>query len=406
MVKYSKKNRKKRSFKGKKSKLGKGSVSNSVYETGSNVLVEQLYKFLKGSKVNKEVNKLIHETRDQLELYKSLRKDTENEIDGRYVLSLTPDKSLLWSLCQTEFVINNDDIYEYNWPSGDWKNYEEATQDATMSWIYDYSREEEYPGMLNPEETGTSFQYAACIYLNFVIPYVMAKYSLLTERPPKNMFIFVHYGGGAGALVNSPIGKVAYTCSHTLSYDNKDMNVDLGNRQYLIMLSDGRLALLGNATVFFDEYRNIDAGIAKVIKPTGINKFYNDYQDLSDVDVPKVRGRSIPNPEHKITSWGSPSLMPVPKSSGTSYSCDHISIPNTDMNVCWWDPLYFYYKEGYLEGPWVSDDDDFTFQHNALVWEGMSGGPIMNNENKLIGIHHRGDGMAMRADNMHELFDI
>ena len=51
------------------------------------------------------------------------------------------------------------------------------------------------------------------------------------------------------------------------------------------------------------------------------------------------------NIEHKITSWGSPSLMPVPKSSGTSYECNYTYIPNTDMMVCWWDPLYFAIKK-------------------------------------------------------------
>ena len=142
--------------------------------------------------------------------------------------------------------------------------------------------------MSDPKETGTSLQYAACIYLNFVIPYVMAKHSLTVTTPPVNMFTFVHYGGGAGALVNSPLGQKAYTCSHTLSYDNNNMNVDLGSRKYLIMLSDGTLALLGNATVFFDEDNNIDAGIAEVVEPKNIDHLYGEIQYLSNINVPKV----------------------------------------------------------------------------------------------------------------------
>ena len=300
-------------------------------------------------------------------------------------------------------------IYEFDWPAGDWKNYRDATSDALSSWIYDYSRTKKYPSMNNPEETGTSLQYSACIYINFVIPYVMSKYSIENQNvdAPINMFTFVHYGGGAGALVKTDKGHKAYSCGHTLYYDNKDMGTDLGGREYLIMLSDGTLAIIGKAVVYFDEDEGIDAGIAEVVHPKLTKKYFGDIKSLSGINIPKAgRGRRAQHhPNSKIVSWGSPSLIPIKKNPESSYKCENVNIPNTNMEVCWWEPLYFYKREGNIEGPWNADDDEnyHTIQHDALVWEGMSGGPITDEYGNLIAFHHRGDGMAMRADNMHKL---
>ena len=116
MVKKSIKNQKKNLIKTKKNnsknKKLKGGGSNTE---DLNFLVHQLYRFLKSSEVNKIVDKLIFDAENPLELYKSLRKDTEKEKNGRYILSLTPDNNKLWLLCQKEFKMNNEFIYEYNY---------------------------------------------------------------------------------------------------------------------------------------------------------------------------------------------------------------------------------------------------------------------------------------------------
>ena len=83
----------------------------------------------------------------------------------------------------------------------------------------------------------------------------MCKHSLKYNGPaPKGTFVFVYVAGGGGALVKNKSGNhKAYSCGHTFDFNHDGGIKTLSNRQFVVMLHDGTLAMLGNVKIRYDD---------------------------------------------------------------------------------------------------------------------------------------------------------
>ena len=380
-------------------------------------LADELLKFLNSTAVQRETRKLL-QNYDSSELYSALRKETCNKNnDGMYELKIEPVEDKLWELTKRTFNKMPEDCMTINWPAGDYNTWGDLyDNDEHITYCYDIVTEKPYPykggyGDYEANEAysrGESMAYSGSIYVCFIIPYLMAMKSLedMPDQPPST-FMFVYRGGGAGVLVNESNRKgepLAYTCAHTIHYDlangPEEMNPE---EKFLVMLTDGTLCLLGDLKLVNDDDGEIDIGVGTISTSENLSGMVADIVNLEGVQISNQRSRrgksNNTNQGYSIFNIGAPSVINIKHNQYSSYSKPPlVQIPNTNRKDCIWDPLFFHLKEGK-----ITNISDHTIEHDALVWEGMSGGPIYNPEGGLVGIHFRGDGLGMRADKIREI---
>lgn len=409
------------------------------------VLSDKIFKFLSKSVIETETNRLINKYTNSNKLYKNLRREIveKHEIPGegtfyrRLIKPKSGDTKLL-----TEVVKSfkpNKTLGEKWWPAGDRDTYKDFSEwDNLKAYVYDILITKQPPWTGNPrtrygDEIDFDFgknkmEYPFIIYVCFVIPFVMCRHSLKHRiEPPIGTFVFVYVGGGGGALVKNKSGELkAYSCGHTFDYDHDDGIKKLNDRQFIIMLHDGTLAILGNTKIKYnddDEDNPIDAGISEVLKPALDESYYADIYEFTEA-VTEISSstrstrstrRSTRSSEESeessgmslnVDCWGSPSII----TRSSNNTCEVDSLPDVSEEFCWWDPLFFHKKNGN-----VTKLNQDTFNHTALVWQGMSGGPLIDASGKIVGLHHvlnadnvpidQTYGIAMRADKMESLFN-
>jgi hypothetical protein len=406
-----------------------------MYGGKKDVLSEKIFDFLSSSDIISETNKLINKYSDSNELYKNLRKEIveTHKIDGNeyYRRIIKPERGFTKLLTQVlKHFKPNKSLRTSWWPAGDYDTYDDfSSYDNLKSYVYDLLITKKPPWTGKPIERygdeidydfKKQFEYPFIIYVCFVIPFVMCKHSLkYNGSPPKGTFVFVYVAGGGGALVKNKSGKhKAYSCGHTFDFNHDGGIKKLNNRQFIIMLHDGTLAMLGNTQIKYDdsdENNPIDAGISEVLKPTLDSSYYSDIYEFTDeVTVRPQRSRrtrrsrenNSPKISINVDCYGSPSIITRNKNN----TCKVDTLPDIREEFCWWDPLFFHKKNGNV----IKLNQD-TFDHSALVWQGMSGGPLINTSGEIVGLHHLADndavpvdqtyGIAMRADKMESLFE-
>ena len=393
------------------------------------LLHEQVYDFLRSDRVQKTVNKILKAETTTQELYLSLRRDKVkwNKRGNYSRLVFDPDKKFnkLWLHTRKAFKRPSDDeAFETVWPAGDYATWGELyKKDRDATWIYDeLSEGKENPFVSDRTEQAEpkdQLAFASSIYLCFVIPYAMARYSLQQRPtpPPPGCFNFVYRGGGAGALV----GPVAYTCAHTVSYELKyayaDYREDAAQR-HVVMLHDGRLAILGNwqiasmGDINYDSNKDlIDAAMGEVVEWQGDDDLVT--MPMAAPPLPSGRGRRAIRPE--VICIGAPSVIDTGEGSGSVIGpyADRCATPCADGSAsdcyvdlqpnrrrCIWDPAFFHAQRGKIDKVFADSLD-----HTALLWSGMSGGPIYELGGPVVGIHHSANGGAMRIDRLHDVIE-
>lgn len=210
----------------KKSHVNKNNMPRAAFSTSS--LHEDLYDFLLQGNVQKAVEALLDSYEATIDLYLALRRDTVvQEAPKRYRLMLDPEEPSLWLYTRGAFQRPTDKATRaLVWPAGDYDTWGELyKEDEYVAKIYDTLSKGDDPfasGAAKAPPKKDQLAFASSIYICFVIPYAMARFSLAQRPtpPPAGCFNFVYRGGGAGALV----GSAAYTCAHTVSYKGGDVD--------------------------------------------------------------------------------------------------------------------------------------------------------------------------------------
>lgn len=323
--------------------------------------------------------------------------------------------------------ISESILKNLSWPAGDRDNFGEfLVNDYSETYIFGtfFSKKEDYVynktgfdryGYIveEPYYNYNYFPLVNSIYISFVIPYVLSRYSIKRNRTiPKGAFIFVYKGGGGGCLINTKCGNIAASCGHTfnLDFDNgylinpSDSIIKslINKKQFLIMLGDGTLAILSDFNMYINDNERrkthldkyaIDVGIAKVLKPDLDESYYMNICNIDNIKKDTIN----------IKCYGSPSI--IKRNSDSEHSCKISKLPNVKSNYCNWYPMFFHIKNGNIQKKNIYD---YNFYHNALVWEGMSGGPIINNQGLVLGFHHSSQtdkyGVGIRADKLEDIF--
>jgi len=381
-------------------------------------LADSIFNFLNQKKIIKLCDKLINKYSSSKELYMNLRSESIKLVKRSktyYKVFLDPHELELWIETKkyTNFKPDNDDAHFENlWPSGDYNTYGDFyDMDDLKPLIYSIETDKKFYfknwNNIDIQFNEEPLDYQSSIYICFIIPFIMAKHSLnYNPKPPNGTFIFLTNSGGAGALVKTKRnGLKAISCGHTFDLDNDGTKL-IRDKKYIIMVNDGTLAIISKAKIKYNLENEIDAGMADVITHLD-TKYFIDIES------------NIVNKTEKIICYGSPSIIKNNDDNCGLGREEDILIgpsaskkPGTDITICWWDPLFFHPKDGI-----IIQINKQTIYHNAILWQGMSGGPLFTNQGKLFGLHHLEDdgfddngkkvtepyGIAMRVDIMENL---
>lgn len=402
-------------------------------------LTEIIYNFLNLNTESIESLLATYGETDTDKLYNDLRKEhiIKSKRSGTicYRREIVPTKNWepLYQETKKYFLFDKkkkigEEWKELDWPASDRYTFGDfIDNDASEPYIFGTFFEKKNENVSNKtgvdrygyildEESFNYMPFVNSIYMCFVIPYVLAKHSISYNSDiPKGCFIFIYRGGGAGSLIKTDCGNIAASCGHTFDYDYDQgymikenqsiLRSDENKKQYLIMLNDGTLAIVSNYNVYVNDQEgrkkvhnddfDIDAGIATVIKPKLDDSYYLNIYDFEK----KSSDDSL-----SIRCYGSPSV--VTRSVESKNTCLVGKLPKVKSNYCKWHPMYFHPKEGIVENENINT---YNFYHDALVWQGMSGGPIIDNETQtVLGFHHSSQddkfGVGIRADKLQLIF--
>ena len=375
--------------------IKRGSRSKKKPRQSTQQLSEQLYSFLLD---HQYMCKDIAEgyKNNQRALFDDLR--NENTTERKHVIK--PKSKLtreLFEACCKKFGKDTRD--DTAWPAGDYANWGEFYNNCDLE-IWKYT--EVKGGIAERGNRGL----CQAMWICFVVPYILCLYSLDMDTKDrfadtyKGVFVFVYRGGGAGCLVEYESNTYAISCGHTFEYTGKYTAITKRGG-YLVMFSNGTLGLIQivNEKLFENDYDD-DFGIATVIKHAG-DLHPRPLKDISKDIKTAFTGRSGRGnskeeaakklDKKEIVCIGSPSEILTRKECGGTEENDAetIQVPGLSKKdktneICFWSPSFFFAVQ---PGEITAMDKNLQIYHTAVLWEGMSGGPLINNNGDLLGMH-------------------
>jgi V8-like Glu-specific endopeptidase len=226
------------------------------------------------------------------------------------------------------------------WPTGDYDTAHDA--------LADYAE-------LDTTAVGGE-QLANTLWVTFSVSFLQCCYQgqlAATQAAPPGFFVFVGIGGGGGAMISDRHG---ITAGHCVQYAE---SVRPKPRFYIIMTAGGDLL---RARLAVSEAFNADA-------------------DVACLDVDGYRGKAlslatVQSPKTPVTAWGAPSIL----------ESDFLNCPKLAPGYCKFHP--FTKVAGVADPP---SRGSSTLAHSAILWAGMSGGPILNADGQLVAVHQGWD---------------
>ena len=374
------------------SRSKRGSRSKKKTLQSMQPLSEQLYSFLLD---HQGTCKDIAEgyKKNQRDLFTDLRHENtikENGYDMLHIIKPKSELSIkLFKACCKKF--GNDTKDDTAWPAGDYANWGEFYNKCDLE-IWKYTKVK--GGIAEKGNRGL----CQAMWICFVVPYILCLYSLNRRGKEfadkyNGVFVFVYRGGGAGCLVEYESNTYAISCGHTFEYEGNH-DVIAKRRGYLVMFSNGTLGLIQiKDKNLFDNSYDDDFGIATVIKQSG-ELHPRPLKEISAFTgrSRSRRGNSKEDANKKlIVCIGSPSEILTRKecggtngNTGTKIQVPGLSYEHNTNEICFWSPSFFFAVQ---PGEITSMDRNLQIYHTAVLWEGMSGGPLINNNGDLLGMH-------------------